>query len=155
MNLTIIEVFYFCPSFHTYETAMPISCNSPFPLFLFMLLSRQEPAYSDHLHYPKWICFEVLRFSKKKDPLIPHEKCSKLINSLEQMYIIIGFAFFSLFAPVLVIDYLMSFSSWAFSILPLQKLAPCCANPHFKALCLSAGNKAHRTYYGSLSFPHI
>lgn len=83
------------------------------------------------------------------------KKCSKLINSLEQMYIIIGFAFFSLFAPVLVIDYLMSFSSLAFSILPLQKLAPRCANPHFKAPCLSAGNKAHRTYYGSLLFPHI
>lgn len=133
---------------------MPISFNSLFPLFLFMLLSRQEPTYSNHLHYPKRICFEVLRYCKKKDPLIPHEKkCSKLLNSLEQTYIIIGFAFF-FFASVLVIDYLMSFSYLVFSVLPLQKLAPCCANPYFKALCLSAGNKARRTYCGILSFPH-
>lgn len=74
---------------------MAISLISPSSPFLFMFLSRQEPAYSDHLHYPKQICFEVLRFCKKKDPFIPHEKkCSKLINSLEQMYIIIGFASF-------------------------------------------------------------
>lgn len=63
------------------------------------------------------------------------KKCSKHINSLEQMYIIIGFAFF-FFASVLVIDYLMSFSYLAFSISPLQKQAPCCANPHFKALSI-------------------
>lgn len=56
---------------------MPISFNSLFPLFLFMLLRRLGPAYSDHLHYPKQICFEVLRFCKKKDPLIPHEKMFK------------------------------------------------------------------------------
>lgn len=41
------------------------------------------------------------------------KKCSKLLNSLEQMYIIIGFAFPPLFAPLLVIDYLMSFSSFS------------------------------------------
>lgn len=133
---------------------MPISFNSFFPLFLFMLLSRQEPAYSDHLHYPKQICFEVLRYCKKKDLLIPHEKMFKAHRFTGTDVHYHWICLFSLFAPVLVIDYLMSFSSLAFSILPLQKLAPCCANPHFKALCLSAENKAHRTYYGSLSFPY-
>lgn len=42
--------------------------------------------------------------------------------------------YFFLFAPVLVIEYLVSFSSLAFSISSLQKLAPHWANPHFKAL---------------------
>lgn len=82
------------------------------------------------------------------------------------MYIIIGFAFpfFSFFlslSPSLCscignrLPHVLLIL-FAFSILPSQKLAPRCANPHFKARCLSAGNKAHRTYYGTLSFPpHI
>lgn len=152
MNLTIIGVFYFCPSRHTLKTAMPISFNSPLhPLSLFMLSSRQEPAYWDHLHYPKWICFEVGRFCEA--PLIPHEKMFKAhtLTGTDVHY-----HWICLSPPlrsVLVIEFLVSFP--VFSILPLQKLAPCWANPHFKALCLSAGNKAHTTYYGSFSFPSV
>lgn len=80
------------------------------------------------VHY-HWICLSFLFFFFSLSPSL----CSCIGNRLPHVLLIL----------------------FAFSILPSQKLAPRCANPHFKARCLSAGNKAHRTYYGILSFPPI
>lgn len=101
---------------------MAISFNSLFSPFLFMLLRRLGPAYSDHLHYPKQICFEVLRFCKKKEPLIPHEKMFKAhkFTGTDVHYHWICLPP-PLFAPLLVIDYLMSFSSFSVQHLPFTE----------------------------------
>lgn len=105
-------------------------------------------------------------YCKKKDPLIPHEKMFKAHKfsgtDVHYHWICLSFLFFfSSLSPSLCscignrLPHVLLIL-FAFSILPSQKLAPRCANPHFKARCLSAGNKAHRTYYGILSFPpHI
>ena len=79
---------------------------------------------------------------------------SKPINSLEQMYIIIGFASSSSPpAPVFVIDYLMSFSSTAFSISSLQRIAPCWASPSSKRSAYLPKSKPKYHVTPAFNFP--
>lgn len=92
-----------------------------------------------------------MRYCKKKGSTYPAErkkKRSKPLNTLEQMYIIIGFAFLPLCSCMgnSVARSHVSLTSSVFSISSQQKLAPHWANPHFKALCLSTGDKAHSTH---------
>lgn len=156
---------------------MPISFNSPPPLSLPLSFSPSPSSFSCSWvggnRHILIICIiqseSALKFPsycKKKDPLIPHEKMFKAHKILWNRCTLsldlpfFSFLFFSL-SPSLCscignrLPHVLLIL-FAFSILPSQKLAPRCANPHFKARCLSAGNKAHRTYYGILSFPpHI
>lgn len=69
------------------------------------------------------------------------------------MYIIIGFAFSPLCSCMgnSVERSRVSLTSSVFSISSQQKLAPHWANPHFKALCLSTGDKAHSTHMEAAS----
>jgi len=69
------------------------------------------------------------------------------------MYIIIGFAFSPLCSCMGngVACSRVSLTSSVFSISSQQKLAPHWANPHFKALCLSTGDKAHSTHMEAAS----
>ncbi|KAL1271261.1 hypothetical protein QQF64_030277 [Cirrhinus molitorella] len=69
------------------------------------------------------------------------------------MYIIIGFAFSPLCSCMgnSVARSRVSLTSSVFSISSQQKLAPHWANPHFKALCLSTGDKAHSTHMEAAS----
>lgn len=97
-----------------------------------------------------------MRYCKKKGSAYPAEKkkkCSKPLNTLEQMYIIIGFAFSPLCSCMgnSVACSRVSLTSSVFSISSQQKLAPHWANPHFKELCLSTRDKAHSTHMEAAS----
>lgn len=69
------------------------------------------------------------------------------------MYIIIGFAFSPLCSCIGNSEARsrVSLTSSVFSISSRQKLAPHWANPYFKALCLSTGDKAHFTHMEAAS----
>lgn len=151
MNLTIIEVALFLPFlFYTWKAATLISFHS-FSLFSCSWIGRRRiPIICIIL----WIW--ALKFwyaVRNRGPLIPHEKMFKA-HKYAGTDVHYHWIYFFLFAPVLVIDYLVSFSSLAFSISSLQKLAPHWANPHFKALTAYL-LETKRTHMAASHFPTI